>query len=46
MSVGMNKKLITTVVVVILFLVIFILLGPFYILYEGQSRWSPGSGRS
>ena len=36
MSVGMNKKLITTVVVVILFLVIFILLGPFYILYEGQ----------
>ncbi|HZJ88976.1 MAG TPA: protease modulator HflC [Sphaerochaeta sp.] len=31
-----NKKLVTTVVVVVIFLVIFILLGPFYILFEGQ----------
>jgi len=31
-----NKKIITTLVVVAIFLVIFILLGPFYILYEGQ----------
>jgi len=31
-----NKKLITTLVIVAIFLVVFILLGPFYILYEGQ----------
>ena len=31
-----NRKLITTLVVVVIFLVVFILLGPFYILYEGQ----------
>lgn len=31
-----NRKLITTLVVVVVFLVVFILLGPFYILYEGQ----------
>lgn len=31
-----NKKLITTLVIVAVFLVVFILLGPFYILYEGQ----------
>lgn len=31
-----NKKLITTLVVVFVFVVIFILLGPFYILNEGQ----------
>ncbi|MDY0289403.1 MAG: protease modulator HflC [Sphaerochaeta sp.] len=31
-----NKKLITTLVIVGIFLVIFVLLGPFYILYEGQ----------
>ena len=31
-----NKKLITTLVVAVVFLVIFVLLGPFYILYEGQ----------
>ncbi|MGE4584058.1 MAG: protease modulator HflC [Sphaerochaeta sp.] len=31
-----NRKLITTLIVLIVFLVIFVLLGPFYILYEGQ----------
>lgn len=31
-----NRKLITTLVVVVVFLVVFILLGPFFILYEGQ----------
>ena len=31
-----NKKLITTLVIVAIFLVVFVLLGPFYILYEGQ----------
>ena len=31
-----NRKLITTLVVVVVFLVVFIQLGPFYILYEGQ----------
>ncbi|MDD3056920.1 MAG: protease modulator HflC [Spirochaetia bacterium] len=36
MSTATNKKLITTLIVVVVFLVIFVLLGPFYILYEGQ----------
>lgn len=36
MNVNTNKKLITTLIVVVVFLVIFVLLGPFYILYEGQ----------
>lgn len=36
MKAGTNRKLITTLVVVVVFLVVFILLGPFYILYEGQ----------
>ncbi len=36
MKTNLNKKLITTLVVVGIFLVIFFLLGPFYILYEGQ----------
>ena len=31
-----NKKLITTLVIVAIFLVVTVLLGPFYILYEGQ----------
>ncbi len=31
-----NKKLVTTLVIVAIFLVVFVLLGPFYILYEGQ----------
>ncbi len=31
-----NRRLVTTLVVVAVFLVVFILLGPFYILYEGQ----------
>jgi membrane protease subunit HflC len=36
MSNTVNKKFITTVVVIVLFIVIFVLLGPFYILFEGQ----------
>lgn len=36
MKAGTNRKLITTLVVLVVFLVVFILLGPFYILYEGQ----------
>lgn len=36
MRTNVNKKLLTTLVVVVIFLVIFVLLGPFYILYEGQ----------
>ena len=36
MKTNLNKKFITTLVVVGIFLVIFFLLGPFYILYEGQ----------
>lgn len=36
MRTNVNKKLITTLVIVGIFLVIFVLLGPFYILYEGQ----------
>lgn len=31
-----NKKLITTLVIIAIFLIVFVLLGPFYILYEGQ----------
>ncbi len=36
MSTNTNKKLITTLVVLVVFIAIFILLGPFYILPEGQ----------
>ena len=36
MKTNTNKKLITTLVIVAIFLIIFVLLGPFYILYEGQ----------
>ncbi len=36
MSQNTNKKLITTLVVIVVFIAIFILLGPFYILPEGQ----------
>ncbi|MGE4454930.1 MAG: protease modulator HflC [Sphaerochaeta sp.] len=36
MSTNTNKKLITTLVVIVVFIAIFILLGPFYILHEGQ----------
>ncbi len=36
MKANANKKLITTLVILVVFLVIFVLLGPFYILYEGQ----------
>ncbi|MDC7230525.1 MAG: protease modulator HflC [Sphaerochaetaceae bacterium] len=36
MSTNTNKKLVTTLVVLVVFIAIFILLGPFYILSEGQ----------
>jgi len=36
MSTNTNKKLVTTLVVLVVFIAIFILLGPFYILAEGQ----------
>ncbi|MGH0052536.1 MAG: protease modulator HflC [Sphaerochaetaceae bacterium] len=36
MSANTNKKLITTLVIIAVFIIIFILLGPFYILPEGQ----------
>ena len=36
MSTNTNKKLVTTLVVLVVFIAIFILLGPFYILPEGQ----------
>ena len=45
MSTTSNKKLLTTLVVIVVFLVIFVMLGPFYILFEGQQAVVTRFGR-